>query len=343
VDVIDTLSNSKVKEIAVGLEPTSCTAGLGGFKVYVTNFGDDTISVIDARTDQVVKTIRFAADPASIAIGTLPPTLNPWNSEISRVNGNLYVTYWGTPGNVTPNGGIAEFDTCRDEFLRLVIDDTTRGTPPGSAGASGIDAPTGPLTRDSATGLTPGAGGGGGGSFGIAACGSAFDAAMLFTNDGTGTIGVIDTRIDQVVSAPPIAIVSCPKPRDASCVTVAGKHIAYIACGQPDSSVLVASIPELRENIPDIPFVSGGLFLGTLSISGSGFSPGMRLGLIVDGHCLEFRKEPKIKKGGTLMIQKGRLTDGRSLADALGPASSRFLRVTTPAGDVRLGSCCAIP
>jgi YVTN family beta-propeller protein len=344
VDVIDTLSNLKIKEIAVGREPTSCTSGLGGFKVYVTNFGDDTISVIDVRTDLVVKTIRFpGVDPLPIAIGVPPAVLNPWNADISRTNGNLYVTYWGTPGNVTPNGGIVEFDTCRDEFLRRVIDDTTRGTPPGSAGASGIDAPTGPLTRDPATGLTPGAGGGGGGSFGITVCGSGFDAPMLFTNDGTGTIGVIDTRIDQVVSAPPLAIAACPKPRDASCLTVAGKHIAYIACGQPDSSVLVATVPELRENIPGIPVVFGGTFLGTLSIGGSGFSPGMRLELIVDGKCLEFRKEPKIKKGGTVMIQKGRLTDGRSIGNGLGFASSRFLRVITPAGDVRLGDCCSIP
>ena len=336
VDVIDTLSNSKVKEIAVGLEPTSCTAGLGGFKVYVTNFGDDTITVIDARTDQVIKTIRFAADPA--------PTLNPWNAEVSRVNGNLYVTYWGTPGNVAPNGGIAEFETCHDQLLRLVIDDTTRGTPPGSAGASGIGAPSAPLTRDSATGLTPVAGGGGGGPFGIAACGGAFDGGtVLFTNDGAGTIGVIDTRIDQVVSAPPLSIASCPKPREAACSTVGERHVAYVACGQPDSSVLVVSIPRLRENLANIPVPSSAaIFLEpTLQINGSGFTQGSHVELIVNGECVEFRKKPKIKKRGTLIIQKGGLADGRSLSQVLGLAP--LVRVVTSDGDVRLVNCCAIP
>ena len=342
VDVIDLASNTKIKEIAVGREPTSCTAALGGFKVYVTNFGDDTISVIDVRSDRVTKTMRFPGSEP-IGIGVPPPNLNPWNAAVSRTNGNLYVTYWATPGNVTPNGGIAEFDTCRDEFLRLVIDDTTRGTPPGVPGASGIEAPTAPLTRDSATGLTPGAGGGGGGSFGIAESG--FDPRVtLFTNDGPGIIGVIDSRIDQVVSAPPLSIASCPKPRGVAWALAGVNQVAYVACGQPDSSVLLLNVPQIRENIADIPSVGGGLFLEgpQLSIVGSGFSQGMRLGLILDGVCVEFSKKPKIKKNGTLMIQKGRLTDGRSITDALGSASSRYLRVTTPSGEVRIGPCCSI-
>ncbi len=344
VDVIDTVSNMKIKEIAVGREPTSCTAGLGGFKVYVTNFGDDTISVIDARTDQVIKTTRFpGVDPPPIAIAPLPPTLNPWNAEISRANGNLYVTYWGTPGNVAPNGGIAEFETCHDEFLRLIIDDTSRGTPPGSAGASGIAAPTGPLNRDSATGLTPGAGGGGGGPFGIAASSAAVDGTVFFTNDGMGTIGVIDTRIDQVVSSPPLSIASCPKPRDAASSTVGDHHVAYVACGQPDSSVLVVSSPRLRENLANIPVPTSASFLEpTLLISGSGFTQGSRLELIVNGECIEFRKRMKIKKQGTLIIQKGGLADGRNLNQVLG-LGPPFLRVITSDGDVRLVNCCAVP
>jgi YVTN family beta-propeller protein len=342
VDVIDTLTNLKIREIAVGSEPTSCTSGLRDFKVYVTNFGDDTISVIDVRTDLVIKTMRL---PQVSGGPPLPPPLkNPWNAEVSLANGNLYVTYRGREGDEAPNGGIAEYDTCRDEFLRLVIDDTTLGTPPGSAGASGIAAPTGPLTRDSATGLTPGAGGGGGGPFGIAMCGSAFDTAtVLFTNDGTGAIGVIDTRIDQVVSAPPLAIDSCPKPREASCVASGDHHVAYVACGQPDSSVLVVSIPRLRENLSNFPVPATAALLldSTLQVGGTGFTSGTRVELIVNGECIEFRKKAKIKKRGTLIVQKGALADGRRLSEVLGLAP--LVRVVTSDGDVRIVNCCAQP
>jgi YVTN family beta-propeller protein len=343
VDVIDTLSNLKIKEITVGREPTSCTSGLGGNKVYVTNFGDDTISVIDTTTDLVIKTMRL---PQATGGPPLPPPLtNPWNAEVSNANGNLYVTYWGREGDETPNGGIAEFDTCKGEFLRLVIDDTTRGTPPGSAGASGIAASTGPLTRDSATGLTPGAGGGGGGPFGIAGL-TVFQniGTILFTNDGAGTIGVIDARIDQVVSAPPLSVASCPKPRDLGFFSgVLQPSMACVACGQPDSSVLVVSLPGLPENLTNVPVPSGAaIFLDpTLEIDGTGFTPGLHLELIVNGECVAFRKDPKIKKRGTVIIQKGSLVDGRSLSQVLGFTTK--VRLVTSDGQVRLANCCGIP
>jgi YVTN family beta-propeller protein len=338
VDVIDTAANVKIKEIIVGLEPTSCAAGLGGSKVYVTNFGDDTLSVIDSRTDQVIKTIRL---PQVSGEPPLPPDLtHPWNAEVSRSNGNLYVTYWGERGGISPNGGIAEFETCNDQFLRLIVDDTTRGTPSGSDGASGIEAPAAPLERDSETGLTPEAGGGGGGDFGIAGCAS---RTMLFTNDGLGIIGVFDSLIDQVVSSPPLSITSCPKPRDAACTRVGDKHLAYVACGQPDSSVLVVSIPQLPENISNLPTISSpALFLdSSLLISGTGFLEGTRVELIVNGQCAGFRKGAKIKKLGTRIIQNGKLTDGRSLSEVLGSTSA--IRLITRDGEVRLVSCCAIP
>ena len=351
VDVIDSLSNLKIKEIPVGREPTSCTSSLDGFKVYVTNFAVGTISVIDVKTDQVIKTIdQVVAPMASSSAGGerfIPPPqpvlVNPWKAEVSRLNGNLYVTYWGGADGES-NGGAAEFDTCADQLLRRIEDDTTRGTARGSAGASGIAAPAGPLTRDSVTGLTPGAGGGGGAPFGIAAVRGSLDAgAVLFTNDGTGVIGVIDPRIDQVVSAPPLSIGSCPKPRDAASFFLSGiNQVAYVACGQPDSSVLVVRIPRLRENLGNIPVPTSAIFVdATLHIIGSGFTQGSRLELFVNGECVEFRKKIKIKKGGTLIIQKGGLADGRSLREVIG--SPLFVRVITADGDVRLVNFVAVP
>jgi len=270
-----------------------------------------------------------------------PHLTQPWSAAVSETNGNLYVTYWGRQGDEDPNGGIAEFETCRNTFLRVVVDDATRGTPPGSDGASGAAAPGGPLTRDPATGLTPGAGGGGGGGFGIAACQAA--GGLLFTNDGLGFIGVLDSRIDQVVSAPPISIVACPKPRGTACVLLGAKHAAYVACGQPDSSVLVVSIPTLPENIGGLPVIASVLLVDNqLRVSGSEFAKGTTVELILDGVCVSFKKNAKIKKGGTLALQKGKLEDGLGLNEALGGASSRLIRVVSPDGEVRVARCCAV-
>ncbi len=75
--------------------------------------------------------------------------------------------------------------------------------------------------------MTTGAGGGGGGPFGITAFPFGFvegnppniarqpvyEPNVLFTNDALGIIAGIDARIDQVVTAPPIKVEACPKPR----------------------------------------------------------------------------------------------------------------------------------
>jgi hypothetical protein len=121
------------------------------------------------------------------------------------------------------------------------------------------------------------------------------------------------------------------------------KHVAYVACGQPDSSVLVVSVPDLPDNIADIPTVNAAaLFLEpNLRISGSGFTPGTKVELVVNGQCIGFRKSPKIKKNGTRLLQKGRLDDGRSLSEVLGSTSA--VRLSSASGEVRLVNCCAIP
>src|SRR5262249_34925093 len=196
--------------------PSSCTLALGGAKLYVTNFGDGTISVIDPKTDRKIKDIPAPSVPVPQPIGSTPtavnvPLVNPWKGAISPANGNLYVTYWGTVGTVFPNGAIVEFDPCKDECLRATLDDQTRGTAAGSAGASGLAAPTAPLVRDSATGHTLEAGGGGGGPFGIASSGT-LTYPMVFTNDGAGVVGMLDSLIDHVVSVPPDGLKMCAKP-----------------------------------------------------------------------------------------------------------------------------------
>ncbi len=348
VDIINTSTNLKVGQIAVGDDPSSCTTSITGTKIYVTNFGDGTISVIDTKAQTKIKDIQLPPVPQPVG-SNQSRAINPWRGAISPVNGNLYVTYWGTEGNAAPNGVIAEIDTCTDEFLRFIIDDTTAGTPAGSAGASSIPAPIAPLARDPASGLTPGAGGGGGGPFGIASIlpqfavgGFIADPLMFFTNDGKGFVGVIDTRIDQVVSAPPLAVATCPKPRHLALVRDAarGRLIAYVACGQPDNSVLAVSVPDtvFLNNPPSSIEINVISATDSLQIKGKGLNEDIRVEFLsadLTG-CLTFEQEPKIKKRGKVFLLKGRLSDGRRLSDVVRQGSQVILRITLPDGTTRL-------
>ncbi len=148
IDIVNMATNLKVGEIAVGSQPSSVTLSITGAKAYVTNFGDGTISVIDTATDRKIKDIPAPQIPVPQRRGLgIPPELiiptNPWQGAVSATNGHLYVTYWGTQNSERFNGVVVEFDTCSDEFERAILDDTARGTAPGSAGASGIAAPGG--------------------------------------------------------------------------------------------------------------------------------------------------------------------------------------------------------
>ena len=162
VEVINAATKTKVRDIAVGVDPSSCAFALGRKKLYVTNFGDNTISVIDTRTDTKIKDIVIPNTfPPAPGLPPWPTLKNPIAAVVSPTNGNLYVAF--NSASDSPNGAIVEIDTCSDTLLRVVSDPATLGTPSGSAGASGIVAPTAPLIRNSTTGLTDGAGGGGGG------------------------------------------------------------------------------------------------------------------------------------------------------------------------------------
>jgi YVTN family beta-propeller protein len=337
VDVINTTTNEKVKEIAVGADPSSCAFAAANSKLYVTNSGDGTISVIDTRTDTKIKDITIPATaPPAPGLPPLPVLRNPISATISPLNNNLYVTYNGAVS--APFGAIAEFDTCTDTFIRVVTDETIRGTAAGSAGASGITAPAAALTRDAATGLTPDAGGGGGGPFGIAACRTGNSATLVFTNDGLGITGVLDARIDQVVTAPPIALASSPKPRGVACGKVGNTQVAYIASGQPDSAVLIVNIPELRENIADIPVITSADISKKIRLVGRGFERGSRIEVIdpVSSVCLTFQNPPKLQKEGTVLLQKPPFSDGRTIKQVLGASAPALLRVVNADGSTRL-------
>jgi YVTN family beta-propeller protein len=349
VDIINTSTNLKVGQIAVGDDPSSCTTSITGSKVYVTNFGSGTISVIDAKAETKIKDIQLPPVPQPVG-SNQSRAINPWRGAISPANGNLYVTYWGSEGNAAPNGVIAEIDTCTDEFVRFIIDDSTAGTPAGSAGASNIPAPIAPLVRDPASGLTPGAGGGGGGPLGIASFlprfiingAVIFDSPVLFTNDGKGLVGVIDTRIDQVVSAPPLTIPACPKPRQLALSRddVSGIVMAYVACGQPDNSVRVVSLPGagFLDSLPGSIQIDSITTSDSLQIKGRGLTGEIRVEVLSANTtgCLTFERAAKIKKSGKKLLLKGPLTGGRRLSDVISQDSFVILRITLPDGTTRM-------
>lgn len=318
VDVIDTSTDRKVKEIPVGKDPSSCTISPDESKLYVTNFGDGTVSVIDTKTDTKIKDI-----PAPrVVVGQAPVVQYPWTSTLSGSNGNLYVAYWGSTGGMGTDGAIVEIDTCTDDVIRVISDDSTRGTPSGN-----------PAATDS------------GGPIGIVSC----RPGVFFTNDGLGLVGLLDARIDRVISPAQSGLAQCQKPRGIGCVLVeAGnppnstfERIAYVACGAPDNEVLVVRSPDLPENIPNVPVIESFDYGRTITIGGSGLMPGARLEVFLGGSpgCLTFAQAPKVKNGGTLLIQKGKLTNGRRLKPDFNENDEDLLfRVVNPNGAVRLAN-----
>jgi YVTN family beta-propeller protein len=316
VDVIDTSTDQKIKEIPVGRDPSSCTVSIDESKLYVTNFGDGTVSVIDTKTDTKIKDI-----PAPrVLTGEERVVQYPWRSAVSGSNGNLYVAYWGTTGGIGTDGAIVEIDTCTDDVIRVISDDSTRGTRPGN-----------PAVTDS------------GGPFGLASC----RPAVFFTNDGLGLVGLLDARIDRIISPAQSGLASCAKPRGIGCLLVqAGnppnatfERIAYVACGEPDNEVLIIRSPDLPEDIPNVPVIESFDYGRTIKIGGKGLMPGARVELILGGSpgCLTFTQEPKVKKGGTLLIQKGKLTNGRKLKPDFNEEDEAIIfRIVNPNGAVRL-------
>ncbi len=324
VDVINTATNERLRSIPVGLDPSSCALSIDGGKLYVTNFGANSITVINTRTDQVITTIStLQQQNAALEDAPIRPA-SPWRAALSPLNGNLYVTM-RDPNSLIPNpptetalDHIVEIDTCRDEFARAITDDATRGTPAGSTD-------------------------GGGGPFGIAAFASG--PALLFTNDGSGIIGAIDSRTGQVISSPHISAAMVPtlvpyaaNTRDVACARVGGKATAFVAVGEPDNSVLIVTLPDLTENIATVPVITSIRVGGAMKINGSGMKFVDHVEVIAPGStaCLTFKKEAKFKKDGRQVLQKGKLVDGRSISEALPVGSTSFIRVVNLDKSVRL-------
>jgi len=67
--VIDTATNTVTGTISVGNAPQNVAVTPDGSKAYVTNFYDNTVSVIDRATDTVSTTIPvFGSEPFGVAV-----------------------------------------------------------------------------------------------------------------------------------------------------------------------------------------------------------------------------------------------------------------------------------
>src|SRR5205085_1212718 len=149
---------------------------------------------------------------------------------------------------------------------------------------------------------------------------------LVFTNDGAGVVGMLDTRIDQVVSVPLAGLAMCAKPRGVAVGDAPSNSLpippaglpnrrALVACGQPDNAVLVVSVPpEQAQPIAGLPVFDSFEVSDVVRLSGSGLDNGDHIEVLdlSTGACLTFNKPVKIKKNGTVLLQRGVLSNGQS-------------------------------
>ncbi len=72
ISVVDGRSGKAVKEIATGTQPVGLVFDKSQRRLFVTNAGSDTLSIIDTRTDQVMRTILLRPDNARGLPGATP-------------------------------------------------------------------------------------------------------------------------------------------------------------------------------------------------------------------------------------------------------------------------------
>ena len=72
VVVIDTVANRIINTVLVGVSPRSVAVNPAGTRVYVTNTGDDTVSVIDTASETVIDTIRGWPSVSSLVQSSQP-------------------------------------------------------------------------------------------------------------------------------------------------------------------------------------------------------------------------------------------------------------------------------
>jgi YVTN family beta-propeller protein len=68
VAVIGTVSNTLLRTIRVGRRPIGVAFDAGGTRAYVTNSGDDTVTVLDATADRAIAKVSVGHFPLGVAV-----------------------------------------------------------------------------------------------------------------------------------------------------------------------------------------------------------------------------------------------------------------------------------
>jgi hypothetical protein len=85
--------------------------------------------------------------------------------------------------------------------------------------------------------------------------------------------------------------------------------------------------PAQARPVSSFPVITGFSIDTQVRLTGSGFVEGDHLEALDlnTGACLTFNKPIKIKKSGTVLLQRGRLSDGRTISDAEEDIVIRFV------------------
>ena len=98
--------------------------------------------------------------------------------------------------------------------------------------------------------------------------------------------------------------------------------------------MLIVNIPELRENIADIPVITSAEIGKKMFINGKGFARGSRIEVVDPdtGVCLTFQNPPKLQNGGATLLQKAPFSDGRTIKQVIRANAPALLRVVNRLG-----------
>lgn len=177
----DILKNAVIATIAVGSSPESISITPDGKLAYVSNYRDNSISVIDIMTNRLINTILVQEGPYSVAIapdGNRIYVVNSLSNTVSVIDTRANIAIHTIEVGISPLAAIVSSD---GKYLYVVNN--------GSDSISIIETCHNTLERTIAVGVSP---------LGIA---KLSNSQFLFVaNEGSGSVSIIDT-INNVVKS----------------------------------------------------------------------------------------------------------------------------------------------
>ncbi len=146
---------------------------------------------------------------------------------------------------------------------------------------------------------------------------------VVFAPGQTGShtlvqINIYKSQQPQVQTSPANLWKSVPPGLLSAVMSTAPSGSHYVLTGIWESEgVRVESLPSNEVNVPAGPIIRSIEASSKLKVIGTGFMQGVEV--FFDG--IGFVKPAKVKKNNTKAVQKGALTDGRRIADALAPGT----------------------